>query len=114
MKTVRTKAELEAAVEAGAREIEVQGKLAQALHGRKQTKKKVGIGAALLAGAGILAAPFTGGASLGATGPSVATILAVFIGAGLLLAIRDGYDEVDFEMTTNGARLKLRKKSKNS
>ncbi|MEZ4495139.1 MAG: hypothetical protein R3C29_17720 [Dehalococcoidia bacterium] len=112
MKTVHTKKELEAAVKAGTREIEVRGNLAKAIHERRATRKKVGIGAAILAVGGIAAAPFTGGASLVATGPSFATILAVSIGAGLLVAIREGYEEIDFEITTQGARLRLRKKGK--
>ncbi|MEZ4495157.1 MAG: hypothetical protein R3C29_17815 [Dehalococcoidia bacterium] len=110
MTTVHTKRELEAAVKAGTREIQVRGELAKAIHERRETKKKVGIGAAILAVGGIAAAPFTGGASLVATGPSVATILAVSIGAGLLVAIHEGYEDIDFEITKDGARLQLRKK----
>lgn len=110
MKTVTTKEELRAAIEDGVAEIEIQGDLARSVHGARARRKAAKIGGGLVALGGIAAAPFTGGFSLAMTGSSIGTILAVSVGAGLLLAIHEGYEEIDVKAGPSGFSLRLRRR----
>lgn len=76
MKTVRTKEELAQALKAGETHIMVKGELAETMRKRKKRKKMALIGGGALLLAGIVAIPFTGGASAAAA----ATALTVSAG----------------------------------
>ena len=112
MRTVRTEDELAAAIKAGAPQIEGVGELAEAVQARRATKKRLRVGALLLAVGGLAAAPFTGGVSLFATGPSLATIIVVSVGAALLFAVMENYDEIHFEVGPHPVRLHFTEGSK--
>lgn len=99
MKTVYSKKELEDAYASGERTIMVKGEFAQQIRTRCKVKKAAKITSGLIAVAGIAAVPFTGGASLLATGAGLtvgtltisATELAIILGSGLAFyAIKNG------------------------
>lgn len=112
MTTVRTETDLRAAVESELPEIRIEGELAEAVHRRRTTKKRFRLGGLLLAVAGVCAAPFTGGASLGMTATEVGllSVAALTVGAGLIASLSDAYDEVEFSVGPTGARVKLKRK----
>ena len=69
MKTVFTKEELGKALKAKEANILIKGELANTIKTkiqRKKTAKKVGIGTIVIGAAALVAAPFTGGASIAA------------------------------------------------
>ena len=68
MKTVYSKKELDDAYASGERSILVKGEFAQQIRTKCKIKKAAKITTGLIAVAGIAAVPFTGGASLLATG----------------------------------------------
>jgi len=97
---VKTKAELEAAVDHKAEKIIVKGDLAEKIH-KAEVIKKVSKPALVILGAALAATPFTGGVSgvvgvvglTATTGMSIAAITAVaFLGLALILSITNGYD----------------------
>ena len=99
MKTVYSKKELDDAYASGERTIIVKGEFAQQIRTRCKVKKAAKITSGLVAVAGIAAVPFTGGASLLATGAGLtigtltisAAELAVTLGSGLAFyAIKNG------------------------
>lgn len=97
---VRTKEDFKRAVEICPDKIIFKDEMAEVVKkaiSQKKLKKKIGIGSGILAGAGVLAgivaAPFTGGASLGVTALSFAagtaaagtiTVSMSLVGAGLI------------------------------
>lgn len=117
--TVRTKEELEAAVEWGADKIVVKGDLAKQIRNGRGIRKVNRATLAVLDGR-IAALPFTGGASMtvaapiaALTGTEIVLVVAIItVGVVLLSAIWKDYDKVKF--STDGRRLKLvlRRKSK--
>lgn len=104
MVTVHSKSELRSAMDKKEKKIRIVGPYAKELYDKMQKKKKIKkasliTGGALIIG-GILAAPFTGGASLAGTGAGLtmagATIgtislttaeLAIIVGAGSSIAL---------------------------
>lgn len=106
MKIVITKEELKAALEAKTDKIVIKGELAveiqKRLQKKKKTKKYGAIGAVGIGVAALVAAPFTGGTSLGMgavalTGGSVAwtTVALAGVVGGMILggaALMKGYD----------------------
>ncbi len=102
---IRTKDELERAVDQGVQEIIIEGELAK----KVRTGRKLKLyGAATIAaiGAAIAATPFTAGLSLAIGAPAIAVltgteialiIVCITLGIGLLLAIWKGYEEVIWE-----------------
>lgn len=64
MKTVHTKEELVAALKSGETHIIAKGEIAETLRKKKKRRTAALIGGGLLAVGGIIAAPFTGGASI--------------------------------------------------
>ena len=115
--TVRTKEELEEAVESDADKIVVKGDLAKQIRNGRGIRKVAPAALAALVGA-IAALPFTGGASMAvaapiamATGTNTLLVVAIItFGVVLLSAIWNGYDEVEF--STKPLKLVLRRKSK--
>lgn len=112
---VHTKSELESAIKIGTEEIIIEGELAEKVrNGRKI--KTVGKFTLLALASAIAAIPFTGGMSAvgfapvaALTGLEIALIMAVaFLGIGLLTAIWNGYDEIEY--SHNPLCLKLKKK----
>ncbi len=112
-RVVRTKAELEKAVEEGVEIIVVEGELAEKVYeGRKI--KQYGASTLALLGAALAAAPLTAGASLAPiaalTGIDLVIIIIVLaVGLALLLAVWKEYEVVEF--STEPLRLVLRKKA---
>jgi ABC-type polysaccharide/polyol phosphate export permease len=111
---IRTKSELESAINTGAEEIIIEGELAEKVrNGRKI--KTVGKFTLLALASAIAAIPFTGGMSAvglvpvaALTGLEITLIMAVvFLGIGLLTAIWNDYDEIEY--SHNPLRLKLKK-----
>lgn len=102
--TVRTKAELESAKNAGCVQIIVEGNLADNL---KRSKKIATAGAITIAllGTALAAIPFTGGLSMAAavpvaalTGFEIAAIIAAAsLGLGLIIALFKDYEEISCE-----------------
>lgn len=97
---VRTKKELEAAVNNKVEKIIVKGELAEKIH-KAEAIKKVSRPALALLGAALAATPITGGVSgvvgiiglTATTGMSIVAITAVaFLGLALILSITNGYD----------------------
>jgi hypothetical protein len=97
---VRTKEELEAAINNKAEKIIVKGDLAEKIH-KAEAIKKVSKPALVILGAALAATPFTGGGSgavavaglTATTGMSIAAITAVaFLGLALILSITNDYD----------------------
>lgn len=97
---VRTKKELEAAVNNKVDKIIVKGELAEKIH-KAEAIKKVSKPVLVILGAALAATPFTGGVSgaFGAvsltatTGMGITAITAVaFLGLALILSITNGYD----------------------
>lgn len=88
-KTVYTKDEMHRALAGGERTIIAKGELAQEIRKSSRRRKVAKIGGGLLAVGGVLAAPFTAGTSLAATGLSLGTTMAATItgAAGECLAI---------------------------
>ncbi len=107
MRTVYNKEELKRALEAKEYEIIIKGELAKKIR-QKAKIKKIAIGTGL---ASIVAAPFTGGISLGVGAAAVSggtiAIIAILCGFSLaLIGILNGYD---VEFLPNGA-VRLTKK----
>lgn len=119
MKTVRTEQELKRLLEAGEKDIKVEGEYAKKIIKRARTKKAIkwgGIGMIVL---GIAALPFTGGGSIGAvmhgltvtTGGTTVVLgigeVAMLLGATTFvasLAILKGYS-VDIDSENNTVRI---------
>ena len=102
--TVRTKAELESAKNAGCEQIIVEGSLADNL----KKSKKIALAGSITLGlltAALAAIPFTGGLSMAAavpvaalTGFEIAAIIAAAsLGLGLIIALFKGYEEISYE-----------------
>ena len=100
IKEVRTKAELEKAIENKVEKIIVKGDLAEKIH-KAEAIKSLSKPTLIALGAAIAAIPFTGGISgaIGVaaitttTGMSIVAITAVaFLGIALIVSITDGYD----------------------
>lgn len=101
MKSVYTESQLKDALNEGCDTIVLYGEIANKVRKKYQTKKNVKRGGIALAIGGILAIPFTGGASLPAAvaGLTVGTVtistaeLAILVGGSLAIAgICKGYD----------------------
>lgn len=97
---VRTKEELESAVDNKVEKIIVKGDLAEKIH-KAEAIKKVSKPALVILGTALAAMPFTGGLSgvagivglTATTGMGIAAITAVaFLGLALILSITNGYD----------------------
>lgn len=71
MVTVRTKEELKKTIQSKEQRIEIVGPLASEIIKKQKIKKSAKIGAAVAILGGLVSAPFTGGASLVATGAGV-------------------------------------------
>lgn len=102
MRTVYNKEELKRALEAKEYEIIIKGELAKKIRQRAKIKK-IAIGTGL---ASIVAAPFTGGISLGvgATALSGGTIIAIIgILCGFSLALIGLLKDYNVEFLPNGA-----------
>lgn len=104
MEKVTTKEGLETAIQSKECDIEVSGELAKRLSLSRKVKKVGAWGLAAL-GAGVIAAPFTAGASLPIgfaaitteTGIAVSLIAGtLFLGAGFLYAIRKEYEVIEY------------------
>lgn len=124
-KTVTTKEELKKAKADGVDEIIVLGSLAKDLSDAqkitKLSRKKIAVltVAIAAAGAGMVAAPITGGVSMLAPAASTTTIaitcgltvpaiiLASFLGVSMLVAL---FKEYDFHFEKDGTRAKFSKK----
>lgn len=112
--TVRTKAELESAKNAGCEQIIVEGSLADKLKTSKKIAMAGGITIALL-GTALAAIPFTGGLSVAAFAPVAALtgfeiaaiIVAASLGLSLIIALFKDYEEISYE---NG-KLVLKKRA---
>ena len=90
MITVYNKQELQEALKNKGQKIRVEGsyanELAQKIHRKKKVSKAVMVGGAVVALGGLAAAPFTGGASLGATAVTLTTAqLALILGVSASL-----------------------------
>ena len=94
MKTVYTKEELTRAINNGEKHILAKGSIADTLQSKNRRKTAAKVGGIALALGGIIAAPFTGGASLlglGAAGLTVGTLtittseLAILCGTSVAL-----------------------------
>lgn len=108
MKTVYTKEGLKKALEAKEYEIIIQGELAKKIRNKAKIKR-IAIGAGI---ASILAAPVTGGLSLGmgAVAVSGGTVIAIIaILCGFSLAVIGLLNDYDVEFLPNGA-VRLRKR----
>ena len=103
LKTVYTTKELEDAVKAGEKKILLKGEVAEKIRKRKKRKKGAIIGGAALAIGGLIALPFTGGASaagiIGGLGLTIGSVtitageLAILVGGSLAAyGIHKGYD----------------------
>ncbi|HHD2753882.1 TPA: hypothetical protein ACOTG0_002704 [Clostridium perfringens] len=118
---VTTKEQLKKAIDEKYDEIIVKGELAKKLHKSRKIKKlsraKIGMLTAALT-AGAASVPITGGLSLAVatpiaalTGLEIAFIIAVFfVGISLVIAVYNGYDDIEFSQ--NPLKLRLRKKLK--
>lgn len=117
---VRTKEELEKAIENKTAKIIVKGELAEKIH-KAEAIKSLSKPALIALGAAIAATPFTGGISgavgvaalTATTGMSIVAITAVaFLGIALILSITNGYDR-KFSAKADGigeASMELNKK----
>ena len=113
---VKTKQELQDAIDKKAETIIVEGELATKL---RKGKKIRNVGAATLSllAVAIAATPFTGGLSMFAaggiaclTGLEIGLIIAVIvIGLALLIAVWNNYDEIEAE--SGPLKIKLKRKS---
>lgn len=119
--TVKTKSELESAIESGGQEIIVVGELAEKTYDARNIKKLGSVSMAILGGVAIAAIPFTSGlsvplafaAAFPIAGLSTACIVAItFLGTALVLKMVENYDVVDFKCSAYGvnAELHLRRK----
>ena len=120
--TVTTRDELEEAVEAGEKEIVVEGELAEKLYKTRKLMTIGGVALAAIVGA-VGSAPVTGGISLALVAPVAAMsgveiaiiIMAAAIGIGLILAIYKDYDvEVELDGEGRVRYLRLLKKDESS
>lgn len=89
MRTVYSKQELEVAIQHGEKQILAKGEFAKQLQKANQYKKAAKAGGAALVAIGLVAAPFTAGASLSATAMGL-TIGGVTISAAELSIILGG------------------------
>jgi hypothetical protein len=117
---VRTKVELEKAIENKVEKIIVKGELAEKIH-KAEAIKSLSKPALIALGTAIAATPFTGGISgavgvaaiTATTGMSIVAITAVaFLGIALILSITNGYDR-KFSAKADGigeASMELNKK----
>lgn len=117
---VRTKEDLEKAIESKAEKIIVKGELAEKIH-KAEAIKSLSKPALVALGAAIVATPFTGGISgavgvaaiTATTGMSIVAITAVaFLGIALILSITNDYDR-KFSAKADGigeASMELNKK----
>lgn len=88
MKIVKTMSELEAAIKANERMIRAEGKIAEQIIKAKKRNKAATIGGAAAIAAGVVLAPFTGGASLmGAAAGTALTVGTITITATELAII---------------------------
>ncbi len=103
MKTVTTTKELEDAIKAGETKILLKGEIADKIRAKKKRKKGALIGGIGLAAAGLIALPFTGGASsagiIGGIGLTIGSLtisaaeLAILVGGSVaIFGIHKGYN----------------------
>ncbi len=111
MRIVRTKEELKKAIKEGEHQIMVEGEYSKVLQKKLENKKKIGLAGVGIALLGIIAIPFTGGASaIPVVGLTVGTVtvtvaeLALILGFGLsAIAMVKGYTHI--EVTPEGIRI---------
>lgn len=94
-KTVYSTAELEEAIKAGETKLLLKGEIAEMIRKRKARKKRTLIGGLALAAAGLVALPFTWGAStpllIGGLGLTIGTVtisaaeLAILVGGSIAI-----------------------------
>ena len=117
MKTVTTTKELEEAIKAGETQLLLKGEIAEKIIKKKKRKKGALIGGAVLALGGLIALPFTGGASavgiFAGLGLTIGTItmsaaeLAIIVGGSI--AIIGLIKDYDVKFNSDGS-VELKKK----